>query len=296
MCGQSERKSAMKKSPLPLIVSVLALTLFLSTGCGDSRPDAPDWRPIIIGEGDLKNIIGYEDSWIINKANQLDWSTLWKHTRNSQNVSVSDTLVDFDKDQILIVVEGMKGSPGYAISVAEVEEQESAIVVSIEHKSPKMPLPKEVTQPYCIAKLPQSSKPIVLVHEAFPPMIYGALIGRGILNGNGDIPRQDLLIQNQNDWIKLLTSMNIGSDVNLKEYFPKVNFEEFMVIGTFEKYDCQYPSCPNRYVDITDIIETETSIRVVVQNLYVVLTEGYPQPYHLVQIPKTSKPIMFEHK
>lgn len=272
------------------------LVVLLLISCENSNPKPIDWRPILIGKGNLKSIIGFEGSWTITKSNQSEWNNSWVNTLNTQNVGVSETVIDFDKYQILIIVAGLKGSTGYEIDIAAVEESETNIIISIEHKSPPLSSTKEVTQPYCIAKLHKSSKPITLKHKTFPPNIYPSLIGRGILKGSEGIPRQDIIIQNQNDWINLLTKMNLSNDINLIEYYPKIDFEKFMVIGTFEKYDCVYPSCPNRYIDITDIIENETNITVIVQNLFVVLTEGYPQPFHLVQVPKTEKPIVFEHR
>lgn len=270
----------MKKLLLDRIIRTCTIIIvLLSISCENNNPEPVDWRPIVIGKGDLKSIIGFEGSWIITKSNQSEWNNLWVNTLNSQNVGVSETVIDFEKYQILIVVEGLKGSTGYEVDIAAIEESETNIMISIEHKSPPLSGTKEVTQPYCIAKIPKSSKPIILKHKSFPPNIYPSLIGRGILKGSEGIPKQDIVIQNQTDWINLLTQMNLGSDTDLIEYYPKIDFEKFMVIGTFEKYECFYPSCPNRYIDITDIVENENDIVVIVQNLFVILTEGYPQPF-----------------
>jgi len=279
-----------------MIGIIYSMIIILATGCQNNDPVPFDWTPTLLGKGDLKVIIGFQDTWIITKQNQSEWNNSWVNTLNSQNIGVLETNIDWDKYQILILVDGLKGSVGYGIEITSVTENETNLAITVEHTSPSLSNQKEVTQPYCIVKLPISSKPIVFEHKSPSPYIYPSLIGRGILKGNGGIPKQDITITNQTDWINLLTQMNLDVDINLIEYYPKIDFEKFIVIATFEKFDCVYPGCPNRYIDITDIIENETNIGVIVQNLFVVLGEGYPQPFHIVQIPKTNKPIVFEHK
>lgn len=49
-------------------------------------------------------------------------------------------------------------------------------------------------------------------------------------------------------------------------------------------------------IDITNITEFETTIVVTVENLQTGNTSGVfvTQPYHIVKIPKATKPIVFE--
>jgi hypothetical protein len=78
-----------------------------------------------------------------------------------------------------------------------------------------------------------------------------------------------------------------------ENYFTETNidFNNFMVIVVI---DIGYSNVGHS-IDITNIVEYETNIVVTLQNLQTGNEQSVAtQPYHIVKIPKTTKPIVFE--
>jgi hypothetical protein len=98
-----------------------------------------------------------------------------------------------------------------------------------------------------------------------------------------------MVITNTTDWQSLLDQMN-SNNSNETNDFTEINidFDNYIVIAVFLEV-----KPVNWFVEITTIIENETNIMV-----SQVDTEGgftvIRQPYHIVKIPITDKPVVFE--
>jgi len=127
-----------------------------------------------------------------------------------------------------------------------------------------------------------------------PVTIEFSQVGKSELYGNGeeDIEGGNLVINSDTEWQAMLTQM---ATVNpLPDGFSAdVDFSQFTVIAAFD------PIRPNggHSIDIVSVIEADREITINVNNLgpeggnaTLVMT----QPYHIIKIPKTTLPVVFE--
>lgn len=129
-----------------------------------------------------------------------------------------------------------------------------------------------------------------LVYESVPFDI----VGKGNLAGAGDegIYESNLVIHTKADWELLISKMNaVNLEVN-NFAITEVDFEKYLVIASFDKVQ-NSGGYSIKIMDIQDATE----------NLIVVITKGAPtemtasvmtQPYYIVRIPKTNKPVVFK--
>lgn len=128
----------------------------------------------------------------------------------------------------------------------------------------------------------------------YPVTIEFSQVGKSELYGAGaeNIEGGNLVINSNADWQALLTQI---ATVNpLPDGFnANVDFSQFTVIATFDQIR------PNGgfSIDITSVAETSREIIVDVNypdieggNATLVIT----QPYHIIKIPKTILPVVFE--
>lgn len=115
-------------------------------------------------------------------------------------------------------------------------------------------------------------------------------IGKGALFGNGSegIAQSNIVIDNTTDWQNLMTQMNSFNNVTNEFSETNIDFSNYTVIGIFLEVK------PSGWeVEISNIEENNT-------NLMVSKTETeadnsvITQPFHIVKIPITNKPIEFE--
>ena len=111
----------------------------------------------------------------------------------------------------------------------------------------------------------------------------------GALHGNGDegISQSNLVITNDADWQNLMNQMNTVNNVTDDFTETDIDFNTYNVIAIF--LDIK----PSGWeVKITDITEDDTNIHVYKSEeafLYSVMT----QPFHIVKISKSYKPVIF---
>jgi hypothetical protein len=118
------------------------------------------------------------------------------------------------------------------------------------------------------------------------------LIIKGELYGNGDenITEQNLVISNQTDWNLLQTKMNIVNPT-FPQYPNMVDFTTYKVIAIFDKIRGN----GGVNIGIASVTETQEEIQITISHSgpTEVATTVINQPFHIVKIPKTSKPIIF---
>ncbi len=111
-------------------------------------------------------------------------------------------------------------------------------------------------------------------------------IKTGVLNGEEGIIQSNMLIANTTDWQNLANQMNTVN--NVIDGTIQIDFNEFLVIAVFLEVKTS-----GWQVEISEIVENETNI-VVSKIEREFFNTVINQPFSIVKIPKTDKPIIFE--
>lgn len=123
-------------------------------------------------------------------------------------------------------------------------------------------------------------------------VIDAVLIGKGNLYGNGDenIPRQNVVIYSPADWSLLMQKMDTRNPVSNSFSETNIDFNAFQIIAVFD----EIKGNGGHTIDITQVTENEATIIVTLQNLNTGGgTSVMTQPFHIVKIPKSKKPVVF---
>ncbi|MEM0541787.1 hypothetical protein WFZ85_04105 [Flavobacterium sp. j3] len=120
-----------------------------------------------------------------------------------------------------------------------------------------------------------------------PVTITPILIGKG--NDITGLTQISTRITNQTNWNLLLSSMNSVSNTFTETTLDFVNYDVIAII------DSERP-CTNFFVNIDAIIENEDNITVQFSRTGDINScfNSMVQPYHIVKIPKSSKPVVFQ--
>ena len=115
-------------------------------------------------------------------------------------------------------------------------------------------------------------------------------IGKGALSGNGaeGISQSNIVITNSAEWQNMMIQMNSVNMVTNEFSQTNVDFSSYTVIAVFLEVKTS-----GWQVEISDIIENEKNI-VVSKTEEKGVNSVITQPFHIVKIPVTSKPIVFE--
>ena len=115
-------------------------------------------------------------------------------------------------------------------------------------------------------------------------------IGKGALHGNGQegISQSNITITNTNDWLNLISQMNSVSNVSDNFTEIDIDFNEFTVFAIF--LDVKGNGWK---IEIENIIENENNISISTQETEFA-NSVMTQPFHIIKIPKTTKPIIVE--
>src|SRR5690606_17474549 len=125
-------------------------------------------------------------------------------------------------------------------------------------------------------------------NESFSPQnIDFTTIGQGVTTSLMTIEQQNMVITNQTDWNQLLESF--PEEIEISE--TDIDFNTFQVIVSIDEERAH----TGHWLTITDIIENENNITVTILNgEYDSGYEALSRPYHIVKIPKSDKPVVFE--
>jgi hypothetical protein len=278
----------------------LSSTLLFLAGCDKTKVEEPlAMVPSLIGKGDIINGLGSKASQsVISNANE------WKILVNQFNLDLRylqeplliDTLIDFNKYQVIVVFDSWKWQKGYEIDITDLVENDTAITVSVQYSIPSTNLVIEFpVSPFNVFKIPKTSKRIIFIHQAKPPLIYSQTCS-GYLNGNANIGKMDTVIRNKTDWRMLREKMSIGALVDNSTCLPDIDFDNSVVLVSFNNFGCLYPCAFSVSEYITEVRETEKNLVATVQRLDIAVEGGYPQPFCIAIIPRPSKPILFQHR
>lgn len=125
-------------------------------------------------------------------------------------------------------------------------------------------------------------------NESFSPQnIDFTTIGQGVTTSLMTIEQQNMVITNQTDWNQFLESFPHAAEISETD----IDFNTFQVIVSID----EERGHTGHWLEITEIIENENNITVTIAT-----GEGDSgfesicRPYHIVKIPKSDKPVVFE--
>lgn len=106
-----------------------------------------------------------------------------------------------------------------------------------------------------------------------------------------DIEEENYLITTQSQWVTLTEIMESNNTSNNDFLEVEINFQTDQIIAIFDRTR----SGIGWTVDVTEAIEEEFQISVTIENLNKGnLAQVSRRPYHIVKIPKSDKPVIFE--
>jgi len=114
-------------------------------------------------------------------------------------------------------------------------------------------------------------------------------VAKGSLNGSGfhNIDKAQLVIDNEEDWVELKDKMDTVNDVTSSFDEGGLDFSEELIIAVITEVKNIYYE-----VEVDSIIEDMTSIRVHYTETGTMLLSA-SQPFHIVRIALSSKPVLF---
>lgn len=125
-------------------------------------------------------------------------------------------------------------------------------------------------------------------NESFTPQnIDFTTTGQGVISSYITIEQQNTVITNQTDWNQLLELLDGAAEISE----TNIDFDAFQVIVSID----DERGHTGHWLEITEIIENENNITVTI--LKEEYDSGYAaivRPYHIVKIPKSDKPVVFE--
>lgn len=127
-----------------------------------------------------------------------------------------------------------------------------------------------------------------------PENIDATLIAKGELYGNGEenILQQNLVITNQTDWTNLKNQMDSVNTISPGFTEQNIDFDVYELLVVFD----QIRSTGGFSIEITTVSEDENNI---IANIEMtspgdVATMVITQPFHIVKILKSDKPVIFQ--
>lgn len=118
-----------------------------------------------------------------------------------------------------------------------------------------------------------------------------SVVAQGKLNGNENIEKSNLIIQNNTSWEGLINKMNSVNNVSDTFIETDIDFSRYTIIAVFDEV---YGN-GGHSIDVINVTENDFNVivkldRLLEGNLASVIT----QPFQIIKIPKTTKQIIFE--
>lgn len=115
-------------------------------------------------------------------------------------------------------------------------------------------------------------------------------IGKGNLMANY-VPQQNMVITTSSQWNTLLNTLDSVNNTSGSFTETNIDFNQFMVIAVFDQV---FPN-GGHSIDIISIDDNPQNMTVDLERLLTGnATSIVTQPYHIVKIPKSTKPVVFQ--
>ena len=95
-----------------------------------------------------------------------DWNTLLQQVDKENPVSqdFSETDIDFDNYMVIAIFDKLQMSGGHAVDITSVMDNDDSIWIKVAYINPGGSAPSVITQPYYIARIPRSDKPVIFLN------------------------------------------------------------------------------------------------------------------------------------
>ncbi len=106
---------------------------------------------------------GMTDSKFIVIKEETTLNEIYKLINKSKSPGIKIPIINFEKETVLVLFLGEKSSGGYSISVEQILDENEKVTVKYKVTLPKLGemVTTVMTQPYCIIKIPITSKEII---------------------------------------------------------------------------------------------------------------------------------------
>jgi len=124
---------------------------------------------------------------------------------------------------------------------------------------------------------------------AFTPQnITPVLVGKGLLNPTPLFTRETRVITTPAQWQQLLADMETAREGITQDFTETaVDFTAYEVIAAY------IVGSSGTTIDVIDVTENEDTVTVTLDNLRQGATQDVTHPFHIIKIPRTTKPIVF---
>jgi len=112
-------------------------------------------------------------------------------------------------------------------------------------------------------------------------------VGKNSLNGGENIPQSNFVFNNQADWNNFLNQINTINNVSGTFNETNIDFNAFTVITVVDEVKTS-----GSEISIINVMENTNNIQIA-KELTMFATTVISQPFHIIKIPKTNKPIIF---
>ena len=110
---------------------------------------------------------GFQSPLEMFVSSQKDWVELWAKREGSVAKKTNHPMVDFDKDVVIVVAQGVQKTGGYAIEITRIVKTKDEITVYVKKTEPaagSSPTGKP-TSPFVLAKIRKTDLPITFKEE-----------------------------------------------------------------------------------------------------------------------------------
>lgn len=106
---------------------------------------------------------GMTDSKFIVIKEETTLNEIYKLINKSKSPGIKIPIINFEKETVLVLFLGEKSSGGHSISVEQILDENEKVTVKYKVTLPKLGemVTTVMTQPYCIIKIPITSKEII---------------------------------------------------------------------------------------------------------------------------------------
>jgi len=122
-----------------------------------------------------------------------------------------------------------------------------------------------------------------------PQNITPALVGKGVLANTQSFTHENRVITTDAQWQEVLMQMRESRE-DITDIFAEtaIDFSQYQIIASY------IIGSSGTTIDVTAVIENEDNITVTLENLRKGVTQDVTHPFHIIKIPRSTKPIIFE--
>ena len=150
------------------MIRLSAIYIFLLSSCSSSS--TINKQTIIISQDTITFETlaedfygGMTDSKFIVIKDETTLNEIYKLINKSKSPGIKIPIINFEKETVLVLFLGEKSSGGHSISVEQILDENEKVTVKYKVTLPKLGemVTTVMTQPYCIIKIPITSKEII---------------------------------------------------------------------------------------------------------------------------------------